>query len=209
MTVTTDLLSALRSGLVDVPLLIQSMQCELDSLSPNKTIYDMSAAEYQTYLQQYFAAHGWPEGSGDAVYGLYAAEIAQSRELGYQAWFSDYSFGCGNIAVAVAAGQGFASPVYLSRVTRGPDRPFQTFPLSEPSRYAGHLWDYIAAFACDGRCPVHSRAAAPRPGSTGACARLCRRTHPPLGMWPLVPRCSRSGPPLPPHTAWPRSACSR
>ena len=146
VTVTHDLLSALKAGLVDVPLLVQNMQCELDSLSPNKTIYDMSAAQYDTFLQSYFSEHGWPASAASVVSSLYAAEIAQSRELGYQAWFSDYSFGCGNIAVALAAGAGFGSPVYLSRVTRGPDRPFQTFPFSEPSRFAGHLWDYIAGY---------------------------------------------------------------
>ena len=143
VTVTMDLLSALRSGLIDVPLLIQSMQCELDSLSPNATIYNMTAAQYQSFLQQYFAARGWPEGAGDAVYDLYADEIAQSRELGYQNMLAEFSFYCGNAAVAVAAAEGGVR-AYLSIVTRAPDTPLHVFPGQPPATYAGHMWDYIA-----------------------------------------------------------------
>jgi hypothetical protein len=99
VTITHDLLSAVAIGLVDVPIIIQTMQCELDSLDPDKTIYDYSPSQYQAFLESYFASHGWNASAGSLIYSLYEEQVKISTELGYQQWYTEFSFYCGNSQV--------------------------------------------------------------------------------------------------------------
>ena len=145
VTVTKDLLSSLSDAVVDVPIIIQTMLCEMDTFEPNKTIYDMTVAQYESFVIDHFESHGWPPGSGQLINAMYAEQHAISIELAYQQWIAEYSFLCGNIQAAVTAGQSFKSPVYLSLIARGPDHPLSLLPFQPPAKFAGHMWDYIAA----------------------------------------------------------------
>ena len=145
VTVVADLHTSLSQGIIDVPLLIQTMLAEQDVYSPNKTIYAMSRAEYHAFLTSYFSSAGWPTGAGDAVYELYSAELDVSTELAYNQFNAEFSFLCGNIDASFAAAEGFQSPVYLSLVAQSPARPLMTSAIRPPSLYAGHIWDYIMA----------------------------------------------------------------
>jgi carboxylesterase type B len=145
VTLATDLLTALKTPIMDVPLIVQSMMAEWDMFSPNKTIYDMTVPQYQQFLHDYFASHGWESNAGDIVFELYAQQANESIELAYQQFFAEQSELCGSIEVAITAAEGFKSPVYLSVVTHNPSQPLHTIPGTLPSRYAGHMWDYIMA----------------------------------------------------------------
>ena len=195
VTITTDLLSALRSGLVNASLLIQTMQCEMDTYEPNATIYDMSAAQYDAFLQSFFSEHGWPASAASVVSSLYAAEIAQSRELGYQKFLADYSFFCGNVAVAVAAAQGGNPRVYTSLVSRGPDNALPVFPDQPPATFAGHMWDYIAGYAPALGCYacMTSSMTGCRRGKSFPTATPCRHTNPAPPILRLATPYSGSG----------------
>jgi hypothetical protein len=145
VTVTKDLFSALSDAVIDVPLIIQTMLCEMDTFEPNKTVYDMTAAQYETFVVDHFDTHGWPAGSGNIINAMYTDQLAQSTELAYQQWIAEYSFMCGNVQVAIKAAESFQSPIYLSLIARGPDHPLYLLPLEAPAKFAGHMWDYIAA----------------------------------------------------------------
>ena len=145
VTVVADVLTALRQGIVDVPLILQTMLAEMDSIDPAPKIYNMDQDAYQTYLTNLLVKGGWSADAGPAIVDLYQDELAVSTELAYQQWFAEYSFFCGTKELALAAGQGFKSPVYLSLVARKPDNLLEVYPDPKVPmmRYAGHMWDYI------------------------------------------------------------------
>jgi carboxylesterase type B len=145
VTITMDLLSALNTGLVDVPAIFQTMLAESDALLFNRTLYSLNTSEYEAYLEAYFVEHGWPAGVGSEVTSLYATDLKQSTELGFQRFLTEFSFTCGNIAAAVAAAKGFKSPVYASVVAQSPSKPLVISEIYPPCRYPGHIWDYIMA----------------------------------------------------------------
>lgn len=145
VTITHDLLTAVRIGLVDVPLIVQTMLAESDTLSASALIYNMSPAEYHRYLEEYFALRGWSSGAGDRVFSLYAEQAEVAVELAYQQFSAEFSFLCGNVQVALAAAEGFKSPVYSSVVAHAPGNPLVVSNFSPPSKFAGHLWDYMMA----------------------------------------------------------------
>lgn len=79
------------------------------------------------------------------VRAAYAKELAVSAEFAQQVFMADFSFLCGSLALATAAGKGFLSPVYLSVGVHAPCHPLHVLPGRPPSRYAGHNFDFIAA----------------------------------------------------------------
>ena len=118
VTVTSDPEDALSRGLIDVPLLLQTELAEMDTYENNATINNMTAAQYGDFITSWFASHGFNVTAatptpGDVLRELYAAELATSVELAHQVFVAEYSFLCGNIALARLAAQGFKSPVYV------------------------------------------------------------------------------------------------
>jgi carboxylesterase type B len=163
VTVTTDALTALSQGLVDVPLMLQTTLAEMDTYLPHATVYGYSPEQYRDFLIAHFAAHGWDgAAAGQAVASLYANETQQSVELAYQEFIADLSFLCGNLELARAAAGAFASSVYAAVTVHSPGRPLYTHPGDLPALYPGHFWDYVAAVeawdffsVCSGEVPLH------------------------------------------------------
>jgi hypothetical protein len=161
---------ALRRGIVDVPLLLQTELAEMDTYENNAIINNMSASEYTAFISHWFLDHGFHSSSTDSsstggagsggggngrgaedpgavVAELYAAELAVSTELAHQVFLAEYSFLCGNLALATIAA---ASPLYTSNVfasvgVHAPTHPLHVIPGHPPSRYPGHNWDLVAA----------------------------------------------------------------
>lgn len=151
VTVVDDVITALQRTIVDVPLILQTELAEMDTYENNGTINAMGRAQYRAFLTNWFDQHNFSSGAGKAeeVLELYEAEFVEgtgSAELPYQVFLAEYSFLCGNVALAKTAASTFSSPVYASIGVHPPCHPFQVFPApSASSRYAGHNWDMIAA----------------------------------------------------------------
>ena len=185
VTMTLPLLDALSTGLVDVPLIVQTMMQESDTLSPNATIYAMNSTEYNVFLEETMAQGGWNASAGDQIFNMYQDELAVSTELAYQQWMTDISFLCGSIQVGVAAGLGFKSPVYLSVVARYPDRYFSQGNLMPRIRYAGEsmicMRERALIITCQGTCGTILWGRAP--GTTTPSVTWPCRTSRPSAIW--------------------------
>lgn len=149
VTVVADAETALRSGLVDVPLLLQTQLAEMDTYENNATIDRLTPAEFGQLLAQRLVSGGANTSAAAdlaaTVLDTYRSELAISVELGSQVFVADYSMLCGGIALGLAASHGFRSPVYLSVGTHAPCHPLPVLPGRPPCRYSGHNFDLIAA----------------------------------------------------------------
>ena len=145
VTVTHSPEDALREGLVDVPLLLQTALAEMDTYVNDASVDRMTATQYQAYLGRLLAQRNFTSGVASAVCQTYHDEMSESVELAHQVFIADYSFLCGSIALARAAAAGFRSPVYLSVGMHAPCHPLPVLPGRPPARFSGHNWDLIAA----------------------------------------------------------------
>jgi len=147
VTIEVPALKALQRGVVDVPLILQTMLAEMDTYEGNTTIYNMSPTSYNQFLAQHFRSKGWTsaEEAARQLAVMYASEQANSTELAYQVFLADFSFLCGHLHLASAASGSFSSPVYLSVGVQAPSAPMPVMPGRPPCRHAGHNFDYIAA----------------------------------------------------------------
>ncbi|CAE7245446.1 ACHE [Symbiodinium natans] len=136
-TITMPVLEALRTGLNDVPLLLQSTQAELDS--PSKTVlWDVqSHADLAEFLHEKF----------DRVYGREVAERIRRfydhydpPQYGLFALDSDTGLACALRRFAMAARSGFRQPVYWTTVT---SKPSSTVAFMWELPF--HNWDFMAA----------------------------------------------------------------
>eukprot|EP00927_Polykrikos_kofoidii_P043110 TRINITY_DN37178_c0_g1_i1.p1 TRINITY_DN37178_c0_g1~~TRINITY_DN37178_c0_g1_i1.p1 ORF type:complete len:598 (-),score=63.73 TRINITY_DN37178_c0_g1_i1:70-1863(-) len=147
ITIEMPALDALRLGLVDVPLSLQTMLAEMDTYEGNASVYAMDVDAYTALLAETFQSGGWPhpEAAAERLKTVYAEEQRNSTELAYHVFLADFSFLCGHLELAHAAVTAFSSPVYLSVGVHGPASPMSVLPGRPPSRHAGHNFDYIAA----------------------------------------------------------------
>jgi hypothetical protein len=145
VTIEIPVLQALRQGLVDVPLVLQTVLAEVDTYEGNTTIYSMTGAAYSTFLASSLRTGGWakPVEAAALVRSIYTHQQQNSTELAYQVFIADFSFLCGHIQLAAATAS-FSSPVYLAVGTQGPSAPMHVLPKRPPCRHAGHNFDYIA-----------------------------------------------------------------
>jgi len=136
-TISMPVLDALRTGLNDVPLLLQSTQAELDS--PNQAaLWDVwSRKDFGPFLHKNF----------DKAYGAEAVEKIrmfydkyEPAQYGIFALDSDTGLACALRRLAMAAREGFRSPVYWSTVT---SMPKSTVALMWDLPF--HNWDFMAA----------------------------------------------------------------
>jgi len=145
VTLTMSFVEALQTGLVDVPLIIQSMAQEMD-LWANQTISNWSIATYESYLTESLNIFSPDAGSiiSSAYDEVFATNLTGLVDVTLT---TDEGMTCANPIVAAIAGKGFQSPVYLSYVSQWPSSPLIA-PGSDglfSILYASHLWDYIAA----------------------------------------------------------------
>ncbi|CAJ1380992.1 unnamed protein product [Effrenium voratum] len=133
-TVTFALEDALQEGLVDVPILFQSMAQEL-GCAPAPQLADISRQNFSHFLRDSFAVYG--EGVAEEIDALY--QHYEPPEKGGYAIDADTGAACGLRRLTQAAAKGFKSPVYWSTVTAGPSRPMPG------QRFAFHNWDLTAA----------------------------------------------------------------
>ena len=98
------LLEALKNGVIDVPVIFQTMQAEMDTYFGNETIYNFTNEEYKNFLADNFKTGNWedPVSSAEKVFKIYQAELNDSVELAYQTYLADVSLGCGNIELIAA-----------------------------------------------------------------------------------------------------------
>uniref|UniRef100_A0A7S1CAD9 Carboxylic ester hydrolase n=1 Tax=Bicosoecida sp. CB-2014 TaxID=1486930 RepID=A0A7S1CAD9_9STRA len=141
-TVTMPVAQALSSGLVDVPLIVQSMAEEPDLL-PAKIVYNMSVSQFRDWLDPHMAKFGSMFAEEALV--NYISPLAVNPQKAYDQISADIGVTCGNNVLAAAAGTGFRSNVYQGYVTQGPSKPVAAIPDGYSPRYAFHMWDLIAA----------------------------------------------------------------
>jgi len=135
VTVTFPIEEALQRGINDVPLLLQSMQAEMDC-APAKKLENLTQQGFKEFLHQQFEAV-YGEDAVEKIYDMY--KHYQPPELSVYAVDSDSGSACGLRRLAQAAGQGFKSPVYWSTVTASPSHALKG------QRFAYHNWDFTAA----------------------------------------------------------------
>jgi len=99
----------------------------------------MTATQLRNYLQKWFSDKGWKAGAYEKWNELYSPSIAKSVELGFFSFLTDVGFTCGCQLLAIHAGHGFTSPVYLGIVEYPPSHPYGQL------HYAFHTWDYMGA----------------------------------------------------------------
>lgn len=169
VTVTTDAATALARGKLNVPLLLQTELAEMDTYENNRTINQMNHTVYVKFLEQWLAEHGFrPPTTGTAaetataLAKLYEPELTNSTELGYQIMLAEYSFLCGNVALAGEAAHG-AGPgkVWASVGVHRPCHPLLLRAAAAPTIYPGHNWDLIAAIRSWDFYAVHYGTAPP------------------------------------------------
>jgi carboxylesterase type B len=135
---TMPVLDAVQVPIVDVSLLVQTVECETNPSDPSvDNITDVS--DYASWLQQFLAGGGWSNSQSlsKSIVQVYAPFLQQTVELGFEAFLADLGVTCGNDAIAAAAAASFASPVYRSHLLAPPSH---VFPGDR--RYAFHTWDF-------------------------------------------------------------------
>jgi len=142
--VTKPLLDALREPVIDVPLLIQNVQCELDPTNPAVDALT-SISNYQTWITQYLTSVGFAADAGTKVVEAYRDLLEVSIESGFETWNADLSVTCGNDLIASTAISSFRSPVYRTRVLAAPSHTVietaDPYMLPGDKNYAFHMWD--------------------------------------------------------------------
>ena len=109
-----------------------------------------SRAEAQRYLEAKLAGFGRERSK--QLYARYAAVGGANETLAAAPAYAlnaDTGITCGSLALALAAASARGGKkVYLSQVTARPDHPLHApygLNCDKPSKYAFHLWDWIAA----------------------------------------------------------------
>jgi len=144
-TVTKPLEEALRTGMVDVTLVISGLQAEM-SLMPNATVSGWKTAnDFNFFCMQQFQRY--PKGTASGIQQMYIKESLQSPALAYYSLLSDVGVSCGFQQLAVEAGQGFRHPVYLMYADQGPAAPFPMAVFGNRKLiFPFHAWDFICGF---------------------------------------------------------------
>ncbi|CAL1141074.1 unnamed protein product [Cladocopium goreaui] len=134
VTVSAPVEEALRRGINDVPILLQSMQAEMDC-APAPQVENLSQQGLRDFFHQQFAEYG--EDVAKKVYDIYG----QYQPPAYAAYAvdADTATACGFRQLAQAAGNGFRSPVFWSTVTASPSKALKN------QRFPYHNWDFTAA----------------------------------------------------------------
>ena len=169
VTVTTDAATALALGENSAPLLLQTELAEMDTYENNRTINQMNRTVYVEFLEQWLVEHGFrPPATATAaeiataLAQLYKAELAESTELGFQVMLAEYSFLCGNVALAGGAAHGAGSGrVWASVGVHRPCHPLLLRAAAAPTIYPGHNWDLIAAIRSWDFYAIHYGSAPP------------------------------------------------
>lgn len=138
--VVQPLLKALRIPIVDVAMLIQSVQCEMD---PSDVSVDRLAngTQFRAWLSSYLLQHGWT-GANSSTISHTVASIYEKRlgpvdvEWGLESWLADLGVTCGNDEIARIASTSFKWPVFRSHLVAPPSHPFSG------AHFAFHSWDF-------------------------------------------------------------------
>ena len=143
VTITMPLPQALHAGLVDVPTIISSMQTEMDGSFNESMAWNQEA--FDRFCGQQF--RHWPAEVGPGIAALYDPMAQESAGFAFYNLQSDVCVTCGNAAIAVQAGFGFRSPVYLMLNTHWPSHPIYGSSTSAvPKHFPYHTWDTTCAF---------------------------------------------------------------
>jgi len=145
VTVAHPIFDAVKLRLIDVPLIIQTLEAEMD-LFPSDEIEAMTTSQYENYVVSTLTSEGWSSAAAKTVNELYSKELRNSSQLTFQAFISDVGFTCGCLEFSIVAGQHLSSSVYAGLVVNPPSHPFPTLNPKLPSRFPFHMWDYIAVF---------------------------------------------------------------
>ncbi|CAK0857901.1 unnamed protein product [Prorocentrum cordatum] len=138
VTVPRPLQDALRTGLNDVPLLLQSLQAEMDC-APDASLENASAEDVRDWFREKFSpAYG--AANAAEIFRRYAEYTDPHPAYAVYALDSDTAAACGLRELALAAREGFGSPVYWATVTGAPSTT-----LLAGSRFPFHTWDVVAA----------------------------------------------------------------
>ncbi len=130
---------ALRLALIDVPLFLQTAQCEMDPA--NATVDALrSRAAYAAFLSTYLQSIGFNSSVALVLLSLYSDKLMVDVELGFETWLADLGVTCGTDHLAELAGMSFISPVYRSHLVAAPSHLFVG-----RKRYAFHSWDFPTA----------------------------------------------------------------
>jgi len=145
VTIPRPLLEALQAPVIDVPLIVQSMQAETD-YAPKVEIANWTTADFDRFVASTFA--GWPVSTAADIRAAYSSVAAQSGALAYYVLDADIGITCGTAAVAMAAASapGRRHPVYLAQVTQRPSHPYPFLPAEPDLKFPFHMWDFIAGF---------------------------------------------------------------
>jgi hypothetical protein len=134
------LFPAMRSGLIDVPLIIQNVALE-PAIFGNESTLNMTNSEFSSIFTDFFQM--WPSGTSSQFFNLYANEKKKyTPGYVYYGFLSDITFTCGLRDLTIAAAQGFKSPVYSVRVDYEPSKPFPTLVPFFRIPYSVHNMDY-------------------------------------------------------------------
>ena len=139
----TPLPSALRAGVMDVPVIIATVQCE-DGEPDN--VVNWSRADFNQFCSKQFST--WPAPVAPGMQSLYADLADKDAGYAYSKMESDVNMACGSAAITVTAGQGFSAPVYLAMNTHWPSHAIYDSPSHSgtPRRFPYHTWDTSCAF---------------------------------------------------------------
>lgn len=148
--VARPLLDSLRVPIVDVPLFVQSVQCEQDPSDVSvDRLQNSNGTQFRTWLTDYLSQQGWvpavAANISQRVKELYMKQFGPGQETiewGLETWLADLGVTCGNDEVAQIAAKSFKSPVFRSHLIAPPSHPFFG------KRFAFHTWDYpVSALA--------------------------------------------------------------
>jgi carboxylesterase type B len=136
-TITMTIEEALKSGLNDVPVLIQSTQAELDTY-PVPALLNISEERLSDFFSKEFAPAYGPK-MATQVHEMYQDFVNIDPEYAAYAVDSDTASSCGVRQLVMTAALGFSSPVYWGLVTGPPSKPVGK------RRFPYHNWDVEAA----------------------------------------------------------------
>jgi len=136
-TVSHSLQDAFRMGLNDVPLLLQSLQAEM-ACAPDPSLENASVEDVREWFGEKFSpAYGATTAA--EIYQRYVEYTDPHPTYAVYALDSDTAMACGLRALALAAREGFSSPVYWATVTGAPSGTIAG------TRLPFHTWDVVGA----------------------------------------------------------------
>jgi len=152
VTVTHGIEEAMRSGLVDVPVIFQSLTAEDDSFPADDHVATWKRQDLYDFLMG--RLENWPTGGGkafvDEVLDRYLDSTSIPVPYAYYRMKSDIDTACGMVNITVAGAQGpRKSPVYLSLVGQPPSQEHGPLVLKRDPlhscNFPFHTWDSTAA----------------------------------------------------------------